>query len=172
MPGAPETGFGRWPDTGTGEVRIRDVIAADLPVFFLHQRDPLALQMAAFPSRNEREFATHWKGILANPHIVKKTIVHDEQVAGNVLCWQQDGRRLVGYWVGREFWGKGFATHALAELVEQMTARPLNAWVATSNLGSIRVLEKCGFVEVGRRAELDEKLGEPVAWLLFELADG
>ena len=50
---------------------IRDVIAADLPVFFMHQRDPLALQMAAFPSRNEREFATHWKGILANPHIVK-----------------------------------------------------------------------------------------------------
>ena len=151
---------------------LRDVRESDLDAFYEHQRDPEASRMALFPARDRDAFYEHWRRILSDDSLTKKTIVHDEQVAGNVLCWQQDGRRLVGYWVGREFWGKGLATHALAELVEQMTARPLNAWVATSNLGSIRVLEKCGFVEVGRRAELDEKLGEPVAWLLFELADG
>ena len=151
---------------------LRDVRESDLDAFYEHQRDPEASRMALFPARDRDGFYEHWRRILSDDSLTKKTIVHDEQVAGNVLCWQQDGRRLVGYWVGREFWGKGLATHALAELVEQMTARPLNAWVATSNLGSIRVLEKCGFVEVGRRAELDEKLGEPVAWLLFELADG
>ncbi len=151
---------------------LRDVRESDLDAFYEHQRDPEASRMALFQARDRDAFYEHWRRILSDDSLTKKTIVHDEQVAGNVLCWQQDGRRLVGYWVGREFWGKGLATHALAELVEQMTARPLNAWVATSNLGSIRVLEKCGFVEVGRRAELDEKLGEPVAWLLFELADG
>ena len=151
---------------------LRDVRESDLDAFYEHQRDPEASRMALFQARDRDAFYEHWRRILSDDSVAKKTIVHDEQVVGNVLCWQQDGRRLVGYWVGREFWGKGLATHALAELVEQMTARPLNAWVATSNLGSIRVLEKCGFVEVGRRAELDEKLGEPVAWLLFELADG
>ena len=151
---------------------LRDVRESDLDAFYEHQRDPEASRMALFPARDRDAFYEHWRRILSDDSLTKKTIVHDEQVAGNVLCWQQDGRRLVGYWVGREFWGKGLATHALAELVEQTTARPLNAWVATSNLGSIRVLEKCGFVEVARRAELDEKLGEPVAWLLFELADG
>ena len=31
--------------------------------------------------------------------------------------WEQDGRRLIGYWVGMEFWGRGLATRALAEFV-------------------------------------------------------
>ena len=73
------------------------------------------------------------------------------------------------YWVGRDFWGRGIATRALRELVEELQIRPLYAWVATSNLGSIRLLEKCGFVVKDRRTEHDEKLGRPVEELLFEL---
>ena len=34
-----------------------------------------------------------------------------------------------------------------------MTQRPLHAWVATSNVASIRVLEKCGFVRVGSQTK-------------------
>ena len=79
---------------------------------------------------------------------------------GEYGCWEQDGRLLVGYWVGREFWGRGLATAALAELVTEIPERPLHAWVASSNVGSIRVLEKCGFVEVERHAERDEHSGE------------
>jgi RimJ/RimL family protein N-acetyltransferase len=86
-------------------------------------------------------------------------------VAGNVGCWEQEGRRLIGYWIGREFWGKGLATRALQELTGEVTQRPLHAWVATSNVASIRVLEKCGFVRVGSQKNDVEEL-------LFELRDG
>ena len=55
----------------------------------------------------------------------------------------------MGYWIGREFWGRGLATQALAELLGIVDARPLHAYVTKSNIASIRVLEKCGFVEVG-----------------------
>jgi RimJ/RimL family protein N-acetyltransferase len=58
---------------------------------------------------------------------------------------------LVGYWIGREFWGRGLATRALAELLGMVNARPLHAYVAKSNVASIRVLEKCGFVEVAEQ---------------------
>ena len=34
-----------------------------------------------------------------------------------------------------------------------MTQRPLHAWVATSNVASIRVLEKCGFTVAEANAE-------------------
>jgi Acetyltransferase (GNAT) domain len=84
-------------------------------------------------------------------------------------CWEQDGRLLVGYWVGREFWGRGLATAALAELVAEIPERPLHAWVASSNVGSIRVLEKCGFVEVERRAERDDQSGEVIEEILYRL---
>jgi RimJ/RimL family protein N-acetyltransferase len=80
------------------------------------------------------------------------TVVSDGAVAGNIGCWEDDGRRLVGYWIGREFWGRGLATQALAELLDVVDARPLHAYVAKSNVASIRVLEKCGFVKVGEHA--------------------
>jgi RimJ/RimL family protein N-acetyltransferase len=149
---------------------LREVVDSDLDAFYEHQLDPEATQMALFPARDRDAFYAHWRRLLADGAATKKTIVDDGKVAGNVLCWEQDGRRLVGYWLGREFWGRGLATRALAELVQEVGARPLHAWVAESNVGSIRVLEKCGFVVAGSRIEHDEKLGETVQELLFELA--
>ena len=148
---------------------LRDVAEADLDVFFEQQLDPEATEMALFPARDREDFYAHWRRLLADDSLVKKTIVHDGRVAGNIGSWEAEGRRLVGYWLGREFWGKGLATKALRELTEQLTARPLHAWVASSNAGSIRVLEKCGFVAVGSHVEHDEKLGRPVEEVLYEL---
>ena len=125
---------------------LRDVVESDLPVFFEHQRDPEATAMAVFPARDRDAFDAHWARLLADPSLFKKTIVHEGQVAGNIGSWVQDGRRLVGYWVGKEFWGQGLATRALAEAIDELGTRPLYAYVAKTNLGSIRVLEKCGFV--------------------------
>jgi RimJ/RimL family protein N-acetyltransferase len=141
---------------------LRDVRADDLDAFFEHQREPEANEMAIFPAREREAFDAHWRKILADDSVIKKTIVHEGEVAGNLGSWEQDGRRLVGYWIGREFWGKGLATRALAEFVDLVSDRPLHAWVATSNVGSIRVLEKCGFVQVGSRTTDVEEL-------LFEL---
>ncbi|MBP8242640.1 MAG: GNAT family N-acetyltransferase, partial [Thermoflexales bacterium] len=63
------------------------------------------------------------------------------------------GQREVGYWLGREFWGKGIATRALEAFLAIDTTRPLHAFVVHHNLGSIRVLEKCGFVRAAQDAE-------------------
>jgi RimJ/RimL family protein N-acetyltransferase len=149
---------------------LRNVVEADLDAFFEHQREPEATEMALFPARDREAFDAHWRRVLADETLTKKTIVYEGQVAGNVVSWEQDGRRLVGYWIGRDFWGQGLATRALRELVDELPTRPLYAWVATTNVGSIRVLEKCGFVAKDRRAEHNEKLGRPVEELLFELA--
>jgi RimJ/RimL family protein N-acetyltransferase len=123
---------------------LREVFEADLPVFYEHQRDREAAAMAAFPPRERDAFMAHWAKTLANDSALTWTVVSDGAVAGNIGCWENDGRRLVGYWIGREFWGRGLATQALAEL--------LDAYVAKSNVASIRVLEKCGFVKVGEHA--------------------
>ena len=127
------------------EVRLRAVEDQDLDVFFDHQADPEAVEMAAFPARGKDQFAAHWARIRADNTAVQRTIVADGTVAGNIGSWEQDGQRLLGYWVGREHWGRGVATEALAQFVRQVTARPLYAHVAVHNVGSIRVLEKCGF---------------------------
>jgi RimJ/RimL family protein N-acetyltransferase len=129
---------------GSG-VRIRDVQPGDLEDFFEQQLDPEATRMAAFPARDRDAFMAHWTRIQADDRNIRQTVVLDGQVAGNVLSWEQDGERMVGYWLGRAYWGRGVATRALALLLDQVPVRPLHADVAVHNVGSIRVLEKCGF---------------------------
>jgi RimJ/RimL family protein N-acetyltransferase len=125
---------------------LRDVVHDDLPIFFEHQSDPEAVAMAAFPAREYDAHMAHWAdNVLPDETAFKRTIDVDGQVAGNVVSWEADGRRMVGYWIGREFWGRGVATRALSAFLDEVTTRPLYAHVATTNVASIRVLEKCGF---------------------------
>jgi RimJ/RimL family protein N-acetyltransferase len=127
-------------------IEIRDVLEGDLPILFEHQRDPAANAMAAFPARDRDTFFAHWKKVLDDPSVITTTITADGEVAGNIAAFERAGRRLVGYWIGRQYWGRGIATQALAAFLRQFRPRPVYAYVAKHNVGSIRVLEKCGFV--------------------------
>jgi RimJ/RimL family protein N-acetyltransferase len=133
-----------------GTVELREAIDEDLPILFEHQRDPGANEMAAFPARDWAAFVSHAARIQVDPTATNRTIVVDGQVVGSIGCWvEESGERDVGYWLGREFWGRGYATRALAILLGVVTDRPLHARVAKHNIGSLRVLEKCGFAIVG-----------------------
>ncbi|MEY2506458.1 MAG: hypothetical protein QOH01_787 [Verrucomicrobiota bacterium] len=133
------------------KVQLRDVEANDLPLFFEHQRDPIAVAMVAFRSRDRAAFDQHWAKLLADDTLLKKTIVvvsavsAENQVAGNIGSWTADGKREVGYWIDRAFWGRGVATEALSAFLRLEQIRPLHAGVAKHNVASIRVLQKCGF---------------------------
>jgi RimJ/RimL family protein N-acetyltransferase len=152
------------------DVRLRDVVEADLPIFFEHQRDPDATRMAAFPARDWEAFQAHWATkILGDAAVAKKTILFGGQVAGNVVSFEGAGTPLVGYWIGKEFWAKGIATRALSLFLETVRTRPLFAHVAKENAGSIRVLEKCGF-----RPSAEQPPGpgdDGVEEILMELGD-
>ena len=127
------------------DVNLRDVHSSDLPIFFDHQADPDSNRMAAFPARARDAFDAHWTKIMADDANIIKTITVGGIVAGNIGSWEQAGERMIGYWLGKEFWGKGIASAALAQFLEQVTTRPLIAHVVKHNIASIRVLQKCGF---------------------------
>ena len=131
---------------------LRAIAEDDLPIFFEQQLDPQARHMAAFTARDsaEREaFMAHWGRILLNDRITKMTILLDGNVAGNIVSFEWEGKPEVGYWIGKEYWGKGLATRALLEFLTIVTARPLYAAAARDNAASIRVLENCGFKITG-----------------------
>jgi len=127
------------------EILLRSVTESDLPILFDQQLDPDATAMAAFPSRDRDAFMQHWTKIMADPSNILKTILFDGQVAGNIVSWENSGEWEVGYWIGKEFWGKGIATQALLLFLDLVKTRPLYAHVAKHNIASRRVLEKCGF---------------------------
>src|SRR5689334_9886043 len=141
---------------------LRDVVETDLPIFYQHQLDAESTRMAAFPSREDwAVFLEHWTTkVLGNPANGKQTIIWNEQVAGYIASWSQEERRLIAYWIGREYWGRGIATAALTEFLRQERVRPLHAFVAVHNAGSMRVLEKCGFVRVSDATSAHDEVGE------------
>lgn len=133
------------PTVTTPHVALRPVEDDDVAVFFEHESDPVAAEMAGFPSRDRARFDAHWARVLADDTLVTRAIVADGQVAGNIGCWPDGEDRLLGYWVGREWWGRGVATLALGLMLDEVTERPLHAHVVAHNAGSVRVLERCGF---------------------------
>jgi RimJ/RimL family protein N-acetyltransferase len=146
---------------------LRNVVESDLPILFDQQRDPDASHMAAFISRDPSDwdvFLTHWTRILADPTVTMKTIVYGGQVVGSVGSFEWEGKLQVTYWIGKEHWGKGIATRALAEFLRHLKRRPLYASAAGDNVASIRVLQKGGFMICGyaksfagaRGAEIEE----------------
>ena len=154
------------------DIRLREVTDADVPVFFAHQQDDGAYWMAAFAPRRERdEYIAHWDRIRTDETGRTKTILVDGQVAGNMLQWidADSGKPEVGYWIAREYWGRGVATHALSAFLEEIDERPIYAHVAADNIGSRRVLEKCGFAVVDEAESFSTARDADVRELILEL---
>jgi RimJ/RimL family protein N-acetyltransferase len=146
-------------------VRLRAVRDEDLPVLYEHQLDEAANRMAAFRPRDRDAFMAHWARILDDATALARAIEADGTIVGNIGSWAGQGVRLVGYWIGREHWGRGIATAALRAFLDEDRSRPLHALVATENLGSIRVLEKCGF----QRSDEELTSGDEVEELVVRL---
>jgi RimJ/RimL family protein N-acetyltransferase len=127
------------------QIELRIVVSTDLPIFYLHQADKEAARIANFPTRTEEAFYAHWHKIMADPSNILRTALWEGQVVGNMVSFIMEGKREVGYWLGREYWGKGIATTALRLFLMEVTDRPLFGVTAKSNPASARVLEKCGF---------------------------
>ncbi len=145
----------------------------DLPIFFEHQSGPAANPMAALTSQDpsDREaFRAHWSRIRTDPTVQVKTILFDGQVAGSVLVYEeQAGKPEVSYWIGKEYWGQGIATRALAIFLTLLPTRPLYARAARDNNASIRVLEKCGFKIDGYNRGFANARGEEIEEVIFKI---
>jgi RimJ/RimL family protein N-acetyltransferase len=160
----------------TGDVRLREVTESDLPIYFEQQRDPVATHMAAFTAKDAADweaFAAKWAKILRDASLSKRTILFDDQVAGSVVVFVApwSGQLEVSYWLGREFWGKGIATRALAAFLDMVPTRPLYARAANDNIASIRVLEKCGFKIAGYERGFANARGEEIDEVVLELRE-
>src|SRR5882762_9391752 len=115
-------------DVMTGAVVLRDSTKEDLPVLFEFQRDPESVRMAAFTSANpddKEAYLGKSSRIIDSDECTMKTILVDGEIAGSAGSFVMEGDQEVTYWLGREYWGRGIATQALAELLREVKVRPI-----------------------------------------------
>lgn len=65
----------------------------------------------------------------------------------------------VGYWIGEPYWGKGYCTEAVVELIQfafnTLSIKTITARHLTSNPGSGRVMQKVGMTHVKTHIQND-----------------
>ena len=79
--------------------------------------------------------------------------LRDKTVIGACGIVLQEAVPELGYWLGVEHWGKGYATEALHAVIDyaftDLAHEALQAGARVTNPASRRVLEKCGFQWTG-----------------------
>ncbi|MDQ6809884.1 MAG: GNAT family N-acetyltransferase [Verrucomicrobiota bacterium] len=116
-------------------IRLREVEPADLPHFFAHQEDAVAVEMVAFTSRERAAFDGHWAKIRADATSLIRTVVARRR-GRREHRWLEFARtaRGRGYWIDRASWGRGVGTAALSAFLRLEQTRPLHPGVAKHNL--------------------------------------
>lgn len=70
----------------------------------------------------------------------------------------------IGYWIGKPYWGKGYASQAAQLVVDYaftiLDMNRIEAHAMAENVGSSRVLSKLGMREEGYHPQLIKKFGE------------
>jgi RimJ/RimL family protein N-acetyltransferase len=128
--------------------------------------------MAAFVGKDPKDrvaFDAHWDKILNSSQNTTRTIIAEGQVAGHIACYRHGENMEVTYWLGGEFWGRELATQVLNRCSSLWVDRPICARVATDNIGSIRVLQKCGFKIIGKNKDFANGRGEDTEEYILRL---
>jgi RimJ/RimL family protein N-acetyltransferase len=135
-------------------VRLRATTREDLPRLYGFGLEPEALAVSGSKPRVWEEFERRWLEMMGDGRATSRVIVmqgeNGDEVVGAVNVLVVEGEDALGYWIGREYWGRGIASAAVGLMLADVTRRPLFATAGASNVASLKVLKKHGFVEAWR----------------------
>ncbi len=169
------------PKLMSSRLLLRPFQIADAPaVRRLAGERQVAEPTAAIPHPYPEGAAEAWIGSHAELFATKKgvsyavTFASGSALLGTVSLLDisaKHSRAEVGYWVGSEHWSHGYCTESLNLLLSFAesyfgTTRFVGRCLS-SNHGSARVLEKCGFVVEGRQVKHVHHCGRYEDMLLF-----
>lgn len=151
----------------TNVITLTKTVKDDLNLFFQFQLDKEANYLAAFTAKDPTDktaYIEKYSKFLTDPTIHMLTIRANNEIVGSISKFILENEAEITYWIDKKFWGQGIATTALQDFLKIEHTRPIRGRVAFDNYGSQKVLEKCGFVRIGkdkgfanaRQAEIEE----------------
>ncbi|MFL3012187.1 MAG: GNAT family N-acetyltransferase [Acidimicrobiales bacterium] len=99
--------------------------------------------------------ADEWLKIVDNEEFNLNIFLNDDLIGGIGLTPAEEDFYELGYWLGVEYWGQGYATESVMELLNYAKSNTpcekFKANVFKENVASAKVLEKNGFKRVEDR---------------------
>jgi 8-oxo-dGTP diphosphatase len=145
----------------TERLRLRSAEPEDVDAFMLHLNDWEVQQWLTQPpfpySRQDGEaYLAIVRANHAAPHPTAFVIADqsgDAAIGVSAIDINQEGTGELGYWIGREHWGRGLAREAVSAVLRHALAHPdLRRLVAVTdpdNTRSQRILAACGLADRG-----------------------
>jgi RimJ/RimL family protein N-acetyltransferase len=146
----------------------------DLESFFQFQLDKEANYLAAFTSKDpndKKAYIEKHSKLLTDPTINMQTIKANDEIVGSIAKFIMENDAEITYWIDRKFWGQGIATTALKDFLIIEKVRPIYGRVAFDNYGSQKVLEKCGFVKIGKEKGFANARQAEIEEYIYKLSD-
>ena len=100
-----------------------------------------------------------------------RTIKVNDVIAGSIAKFVMENEAEITYWIDRKSWGQGIATTALNDFLKIEQVRPIYGRVAFDNYGSQKVLEKCGFVKIGKEKGFANARQAEIEEYIYKLSD-
>ncbi|QBF31696.1 GNAT family N-acetyltransferase [Thalassococcus sp. S3] len=147
----PDTG--RPPILKTARLVLRPPEARDIPAWFLRARDRDAAQLAGDPVPEGINAGVDWlRRIRENARTGKRLLwsIDAPQAADSIGTVALALHKLaISFVLGRDHWGRGYATEAAAEILRygfnELGLSKVSAEVVARNTASLHVLGKLGF---------------------------
>ncbi|MGE3143643.1 MAG: GNAT family N-acetyltransferase [Hyphomonadaceae bacterium] len=140
----------------TNRLRLRPLQSQDAaPIARYTSDEGVARMVCAIPRPNPVIAVEGWMLLLKARAPLKEEFVYalereGEGLIGCIGAHRRPEGYELGYWLGRPFWGQGYATEAVSAFVSETRALgPLGAAHYVDNPASGRVLQKAGFVYTG-----------------------
>ncbi len=162
----------------TKRLIIRDFVADDRESVRAWRTDPNVVRYLDKPLGDD---ADRWFDTVLSFGRQERRTAHDAAVVlrstDEVIGWIGMGRSIdpgggdlvVGYALGRSWWGNGYMTEALVAALDfgfaRLGARTIAAQCYAANAASARVMEKSGMQPAGRAPSANPALGESLRYL-------
>lgn len=118
-------------------------------------------EILGLPYPYELKFAQEW--IASQPELIKRCeefplkIVSKQlmEIVGTITIRvdKDNNKGELGYWIGKDYWGKGYATESINRIVDygfsELKLNKIWAAVISRNIASIKVLMKVGLQKEG-----------------------
>ena len=163
----------------TERLRLRKPTLADVKAIARLANDrEVALNTRRLPHPYRQDDATDYiKALADSGHDTAFLIELDFQPIGMVaIDWRNTAAPELGYWLGVDYWGLGFATEAARAVIdfafEEFDIAQVVAGARVANPASRNVLEKCGFQWTGVELHRFEALGGSTPVDRFRLSRG
>jgi len=130
------------------------------------------------PHPYRQDHATHFVKTVAGDGSNTVFLIEHHHAAVGVVCvdWREPDTPELGYWLGVDYWGRGFGTEAARATIdfafEEFAIEQMISGARVVNPASRNILEKCGFQWSGVELHRFEALGSSSPVDCFRLSRG